>query len=60
VLKSSDLIKLVKAAGWVLVSVKGSHHKFKHPIHEKPLIIPHPKQDLGVGITKKIKKQAGL
>lgn len=59
-LKSADLIKQVEAAGWVLISSKGSHHKFKHDDFDKPLIIPHPKKDLGKGIVSKILKQAGL
>ncbi|WP_087019235.1 type II toxin-antitoxin system HicA family toxin [Thaumasiovibrio subtropicus] len=59
-MKSRDLIKEVEAAGWVLVRVKGSHHQFKHPDHKLPLTIPHPKKDLGMGLVKAIKKQAGL
>ncbi|MEC6832991.1 type II toxin-antitoxin system HicA family toxin [Photobacterium toruni] len=54
------MIKEVQSVGWILVSVNGSHHKFKRHSNEKPLIIPHPKKDLGVGITSKLRKQAGL
>ena len=59
-MKSSDLIKELEAAGWVLVRVKGSHHQFRHPSHKLPLTVPHPKKDLGMGLVKAIKKQAGL
>lgn len=59
-MKSRDLIKELEAAGWVLVRVKGSHHQFKHPKHKLPLTVPHPKKDLGIGLVKAIKKQAGL
>jgi len=58
--KSKELIKEVEKAGWQLVRVKGSHHQFKHPDHKLPLTIPHPKKDLGIGLVKAIKKQAGL
>lgn len=59
-MKSRDLIKEVEKVGWVLVRVKGSHHQFKHPKHKLPLTIPHPKKELGIGLVKAIKKQAGL
>lgn len=59
-MKSSDLIKEVEKAGWVLVRIKGSHHQFRHPDHKLPLTIPHPKKDLGIGLVKKIRKEAGL
>ncbi|MCJ8352303.1 MAG: type II toxin-antitoxin system HicA family toxin [Moritella sp.] len=44
----------------MLVRVNGSHHHFKHPDHSHLLTIPHPKQELGKGILRKLKKQAGL
>ncbi|WP_288739529.1 type II toxin-antitoxin system HicA family toxin [uncultured Rheinheimera sp.] len=59
-MKSSDLIKELMLAGWVLVRVKGSHHQFKHPNHKLPVTVPHPKKDLGLGLVKAIRKQAGL
>lgn len=59
-LNSADLIKQVEANGWVLVSIRGSHHKFKHKDFDKPLIIPHPKKELGKGLVSKLLKQAGL
>jgi len=58
--KSRDLIKEVEAAGWELVRVKGSHHQFRHPNYKLPLTIPHPKKELGIGLVKAIRKQAGL
>ena len=57
--KSADLIREVEKAGWILSRINGSHHIFTKPGHP-PLVIPHPKKDLGVGITKKLRKQAGL
>ncbi|WP_293400091.1 type II toxin-antitoxin system HicA family toxin [Moritella sp.] len=59
-MRSAELIKLVTKKGWVLVRVNGSHHHFKHPDHSHLLTIPHPKQELGKGILRKLKKQAGL
>ncbi|QMV16825.1 type II toxin-antitoxin system HicA family toxin [Vibrio spartinae] len=59
-MKSADLINLLKKNGWELVSVRGSHHKFRHPAHDDPIIVPHPKKDLKIGLVNKIKRQAGL
>jgi predicted RNA binding protein YcfA (HicA-like mRNA interferase family) len=47
-INSADLIKLLKANGFAVVSVRGSHHK------------PHPKKDLGKGLAAAILKQAGI
>jgi len=59
-MKSSELIKLLKKNGWELTRVKGSHHQFKHKDHSKVITVPHPKKDLGLGLVKKIKQDAGL
>jgi predicted RNA binding protein YcfA (HicA-like mRNA interferase family) len=59
-LKSSELISVLIADGWKEVRCKGSHHQFKHPTKQGTITVPHPKKDLGVGLTKKILKDAGL
>lgn len=58
--KSRDLIKELKKAGWTLDRVKGSHHQFKHPDFNYPVTVPHPKKDLKIGLVKRIRKDAGL
>jgi predicted RNA binding protein YcfA (HicA-like mRNA interferase family) len=58
--KSADLIRELKAAGWVLDRIRGSHHVFKHPSRPGRIVVPHPKKDLGTGLIAAIKKQAGL
>jgi predicted RNA binding protein YcfA (HicA-like mRNA interferase family) len=57
---STDLIREIKKAGWVLDRVQGSHHVFKHPTRPGIVVVPHPKKDLGRGLVKAICKQAGL
>ena len=57
---SKELIKDLKAAGWKQVRIRGSHHQFKHPDHKDVITVPHPKNDLGKGLVRKIRKQAGL
>ena len=58
--KSADIIRELKAAGWVLDRVRGSHHVFKHPDRSGHVVVPHPKKDFGTGLVAAIRKQAGL
>lgn len=57
---SADLIRELRQAGWVLDRVRGSHHVFKHPVRAGHIVVPHPKKDLGTGLVKAIRRQAGL
>ena len=59
-MNSADLVRKLTADGWVLRSVRGSHHVFSHPMKSGHVTVPHPKKDLGVGWVKAILKQAGL
>jgi predicted RNA binding protein YcfA (HicA-like mRNA interferase family) len=59
-MNSAELIKLLTSNGWRHVSTRGSHHKFLNPETGKTLVVPHPKKDLAIGITKAILKQANL
>lgn len=54
---STKLMKLLVKDGFVLVGVKGSHHKFRKDAIT--LILPHPKKDLAPGTVRAIYKQAG-
>ena len=57
---SKEIIKQLEKAGWKLRDVNGSHHIYTHPERGGHISIPHPKKDLGVGLVKKLLKQAGL
>jgi len=57
---SADLIKEREKAGWTLRGVKGSHHIYTHPTRGGHLSVPHPKKDLGAGLARKLRQQAGL
>ena len=59
-MKSADLIREMKAAGWTLDRVRGSHFIFRHPDRPGHVTVPHPKEDLGKGLVLAIRKQAGL
>jgi predicted RNA binding protein YcfA (HicA-like mRNA interferase family) len=54
---SRKIIQRLKADGYELVSVSGSHHKFRKD--GKTIIVPHPKKDLPLGTARAIAKQAG-
>ena len=59
-MNSADLIKELEQAGWTLRGVKGSHHVYTHPARGGHISVPHPKKDLGAGLARKPRKQAGL
>ena len=59
-MKSPEIVKELKAAGWVLDRIRGSHHIFKHRARRGIIVVPHPKKDLGTGLVAAIRKQAGL
>ena len=59
-MRSIDIVKLLEADGWVLRSVRGSHHVFQHPSKPGHITVPHPKKDLGTGLVHKLLKQAGI
>ena len=53
---SRRIVKRLNADGFVLVSVKGSHHKFARG--NVTVIVPHPKKDLPLGTVRSIAKLA--
>jgi predicted RNA binding protein YcfA (HicA-like mRNA interferase family) len=59
-MQSRELIRLLVADGWQLDRVRGSHHQYWHPRKPGTVTVPHPKKDLGVGLVKAIRRQAGI
>ena len=57
---SKQIIRLLEDDGWTLRGVRGSHHIYTHPSKPGHLSVPHPKNDLGIGLVNKLLKQAGL
>ena len=57
---STDVIRALKAAGWILVRTKGDHHHFKHPEQPGIITVPHPKKDLSIGVLKSIERVSRL
>lgn len=54
---SRRIVRRLLGDGFVLVSVKGSHHKFVRD--GRIVIVPHPKKDLPFGTARAIARAAG-
>ena len=54
---SRDIIKRLKAGGFELVSVRGSHHKFR--LNGRIVVVTHPRKDIPAGTVRSIYLQAG-
>jgi predicted RNA binding protein YcfA (HicA-like mRNA interferase family) len=54
---SRKIVKRLLGDGFVAVSSKGSHHKFRKG--DRTVIVPHPKRDLPLGTARSIARMAG-
>ncbi len=60
-MKSSELIRLLKRDGWYIDRQLGSHMIMKHPTKHNQIVVPdHGSNEVGKGLEKKIKKDAGI
>ncbi|MDD0974403.1 type II toxin-antitoxin system HicA family toxin [Pseudomonas fontis] len=59
-MRSREVIRMIEAAGWYEVAVKGSHHQFKHALRIGRVTVPQPQSDLPIGTVMNIFKQTGL
>ncbi len=57
---SQEVIDALKADGWVLDRVKGSHHIFTHPTKKGHVTVPHPRKDMAIATLKSIERQSGV
>lgn len=57
---SREVIAMLKADGWELVSTEGSHHQFKHPTKKGKVTVKHPCKDIPPKTLKSIAAQSGL
>jgi predicted RNA binding protein YcfA (HicA-like mRNA interferase family) len=53
------IIRRLKAEGWRLSRVSGSHHVFHHPVRRSIIIVPVHPRDLKIGTARAIAKAAG-
>lgn len=60
-LKVRDVMKKIEADGWYLVTTKGSHRQYKHPLKPGRITLAgHPADDLATGTLNSIFKQANI
>lgn len=57
--ESRDIIRRLETDGFVLVSVRGSHHKYRDVEGGRTVILPHPRRDIPIGTVRSIYRQAG-
>jgi predicted RNA binding protein YcfA (HicA-like mRNA interferase family) len=61
ILKVREIIKVIEADGWYLVTTKGSHRQYKHPVKTGRITIAgHLTEDLASGTMNSIFKQAQM
>ena len=53
--------KILKANGWYLIRVKGSHHQYRKAGVPYAITVPnHNGRDLSIGVIQDIEKKTGL
>lgn len=58
--KYRDLMKQLKADGWHIVAVRGSHRQLKHPVKRgRVTVAGSPNDDIHPRTLKSIRRQAG-
>lgn len=56
-LNSREIVRRLQAEGFELVSVRGSHHKFRKG--RIVVVVPHPRKDIPLGTARGIAKRVG-
>ena len=60
-MKVSAILRMLRRDGWYLVTTRGSHRQFKHPIKAgRVTVAGKPSDDLPPGLLNSILKQSGL
>lgn len=58
-LGSAEVIRVLQARGFIFISQKGSHAKYRHANGHSTIVL-HPKKELPIGTTRSIIRQSGL
>lgn len=60
-IKSSELVRLLTKDGWFVIRQTGSHMIMVHATKKGQIVCPnHGSHEVGKGLEKKIKKDAGI
>lgn len=57
---SREVIQVLKADGWYVVNIVGSHHQFKHPTKPGRVTVKHPDKDIPRKTLDSIERQSGF
>lgn len=57
---SREVLKILKADGWLEVACDGDHHQFKHPTKKGKVTVTHPRKDIPRRTLDSIGSQAGI
>jgi len=57
---SREIIRRLKADGWIRVDQRGSHVQFKHPAKPGRVTVPHPEKDIPAKTLRSIERQSGV
>ncbi len=58
--KYRDLMKQLRADGWQIVAIRGSHRQLKHPVKRgRVTVAGSPNDDIHPRTMKSIRRQAG-
>ena len=57
---SKEIIQMMKKDCWYLVTVRGDHNQFKHPVKKGKVTVIHPQERMAPKMIHNIFKQADL
>lgn len=57
---SKEVLRRLKADGWTVARVKGSHHQLTHPRKKGIVTVKHPAKDYPIKTLRSIEKQSGV
>ena len=57
---SREVLQALKADGWSVVNIVGSHYQFKHPTKPGRVTLKHPDKDIPRKTLDSIERQSGL
>ena len=57
---SREVTQALKADGWYVVNIVGSHHQFRHPTKPGRVTVKHPDKDIPRKTLDSIERQSGL
>jgi predicted RNA binding protein YcfA (HicA-like mRNA interferase family) len=60
-MKVAEVLRMLRDDGWLLVTTRGSHRQFKHPVKSgRVTVAGKPSDDIAAGTLNSILKQAGI